>query len=409
MADAALTRVALSQGMQASSGEVAACPPEEALDWEAEEAALQVELAEDLMQLEALEQRLRRLGSEADQEVFGVGTALMLEDLPVERVCLFLPAVGFAALRCCGGQAGRRVEALLRQLLQHRKLAACPGPPLLLPLLHFSHCLQAPAFSIHHPGAGLPRSTGGGIELLPEGTAGEGAAARWCPLRVRSRETSALPRFLFGGVPLGWQTCKFQLRGHVTPRVVQLQFRVEREANWTAGEDGLEFSVSLVDSVAPKQPLFALGLAAPSDAERFFRASVRTVVSCRGASGAWQYKQRSWPLGPAMGSAPQQPDPGDASADEEPAGVGEPAAPRTGLRCCWGQVHVEIDWEAGLCAAVVDGRVEGPFDINGDQRQRTTAGLVDSLQFGGTEPTANEVHVAVSSGISVAFPELLVG
>ncbi|CAK0788827.1 unnamed protein product [Prorocentrum cordatum] len=106
------------------------------------------------------------------------------------------------------------------------------------------------------------------------------------------------------------------------------------------------------------------------------RASVRDVVRCAGKASAWAYRQRAWPLG---AGAPAE---GPRQEGAATSGLSERL-----------RLHVEFDWEASSCAALVDGRVEGPFGF---------------AEFGGAEPTVDQVRLQLSPEMGVDFAQLLV-
>lgn len=418
------------------------------LDVEAAEATLQAELEQDLRELEALDRRLRHLSGANDA---GAATAaasaaaapcehedrldvddpactaiwawrppdsncqgLSLEDLPFEPICVYLQAAPFATLQRASRGLAAALRALLELLEERRRASGCPGPPLLLSLLRFSHSVQAPCFALcgeagRRCSAAQPQprlKVGYALEVLPPAEVDPDGQMEWCPLRLRGKRSTAPLRHSLAGASTGWNTCVCKLPRLVTPRVVQTRLVVEPPLG--PPEDvpqhqGPRFRIALVDSASPLQPLFALclgggGPLAGSHTSRMLSASVREVVSCRGGpAGAWMYRQCAWPLGVRP--------PGEAGAGGNAPAVAPPVVQDDQWLC----LHFEFDWEASLCAALVDGRIEGPLDVSSRRRMQTSVGWVDSTEFSGAEPTVDEVHIDVAPGICVAFAELLVG
>lgn len=346
------------------SADVAAACPDEL----SQLLSLEAQLEEDLRQLYALEQRIHRLDGESGSHGH-LHSMAMLEDLPVERICGLLTAKDFAALRQCGGQPGRRAGQLLEQLAEYHKAAPLPGPPLLLRLIHFTHCLQAARLTLSHHEGDLSSclKMGYAVEALPPLRVGMAGAERWSPLRLSSKPHAPHRAAAGGDCIAGWHTCLWRLGAHITPHVLQLQLLVE-----SPHEKNDSVKVGLVDSAVPGQPLFTVIQESVDEHRPFLHASIREVVKCRGARGAWAYKQRDWILG-------------DAGSTAE-----------------WIELHFEFDWQAGLCVAMVNGRVEGPLDTHQERSQ------ID-VEFGGMEPTVDQVRIQVPMGMSVSFAELLVG
>jgi len=336
---------------------------------EALEAALQGELETSLKELGDLDLRLCRLGNET--LCHDPSQVVLLEDLPLERICPFLPANGFATLRLCGGQVGRRVQEFLDQLAQYHKTSDCPGPPMLLSLLHFSHCVQAPHLSFTGSQDVPAGSIGCALEQLPPFLVGSDEAEKWCPVRLRSKLRRSQA---YGGERVG-HTCTWRIRRHVTPRILQLTFCVD--VGVLQEECGQQVCLSLVDAAVPRQPLFSVTQEHTKHGPTLV-ASLREVVSCRGAPGTWAFKQRSWPL--------------EAEGHELST-------------CAWTQLHFEFDWDAALSVAMVNGHVEEPLDLHAP----CSGGRVDNTEFGGADPTVDQLHIKVAPGMSLAIAELLVG
>lgn len=315
----------------------------------------------------------------------------------MEHVCLFLPVLGLAALRMVGDMLGAKVCSLLDRVAEQWRGSAAfsLGVPLLLPLLRFLHCTQAPLLALRAAASGgaslqgLAASPGLreglAVSVLPAGWIGASGDERWCPLRLEGAPGTGLHRSI-RGVSAAYR-CSCSIGAHVTPHFLRAQICCEHASEDLATVPGWsDVSLSLVDTAVPEQPLFSVtwdcspllpgrGGATP---ETSLSARVRVVARCRGSAGAWHYQQKAWPLGLAYS-----------------------AADARGPGAQWLQLHVEFDWEACLCAALVDRRVEGPLELHEPE-------MPDARLFSGCEPTVDQLQIRVVPGVALSFAELVV-
>jgi len=408
---------------------------------------------------------------------------LELEDLPLERICLFVTVPGLVRLRMAGVALGLQVAMLLERLVQRWHAVV---PPLLLPLLHFLSCVQAPLLDLSclmeeetwAPQArSLPRSgpllqAGHAVEVSRGIWAGQPGSECFCPLRLEaepSRQGRAPPRD--GAPPRSYPSsfvleasfsrppsnqdgayiCSWALGGHTTPRVLRLCLHCELAAEMASMP--AEVSVSLVDTAVPKQPLFSVSwevcevdnCSVKAWRQRFrpalvvthlLRATLREVVGCPGGTlASWTYRQSAWSLGrcdaadraaaflsarglssvwcssiSGLGGSGDGEDSTSAACElsvgEAVPASREPRGPCGRTFGPWLQLHFEFDWENALCVALVNGCV---VSRQQDTQELGSLGIDRRREFGGAEPTVDQVRIQLPPGVSLALAEFLVG
>ncbi|CAE7038438.1 unnamed protein product [Symbiodinium natans] len=326
--------------------ELAADSPCERADSDALEEELEKELQDLEAEVQVLQHRLEKLQP-----------APSFEALPLEQLCLHLPAKEFATLSSAGQELQRMLQQLLPQLLKGLAMQAKAGRsgrqlPLGLTPLVLWQSLREPVLSVDTACPALGR----GLLVL-----------NLYPLRLRSvnvprsRSHSNIHQILQPH-ELTWK-----MRGQLTPRVLRGKLSCSIAPVRGAAES--EMSIVLLDSAVPKQPLITLSWDLhPGSCGCYYniRASIREVVSSR---SSWAYRQHTWILGDGTLRA---------RSDSEQEYVLT--------------FHLEIDWGMARCWILVQGRYKE---------------LCLESVCSGASPTADELRLQLSPGTTASLSELL--
>lgn len=314
---------------------------------------LEKELEKELQDLEAevqvLQHRLDKLKP--------LDTRPSIEALPLEQLCLHLPAKEFATLSSTGQELQRVLQQLLPQLLKGlATLQAKAGRllPLGLTPLALWQSLREPVISVDTACPALGR----GLLVL-----------NLYPLRLRSVNVLR-SRSMHGNI-LQPHELAWKMGSQLTPRVLRGKLSCSIAPIRGAAES--EMSILLLDSAVPKQPLITLSWELrPVSRGCYYniRASVREVVSTR---SSWAYRQHTWSLGD--GTLRARPSEND---------VREYAL----------TYHLEIDWAMARCWILVQDRLQE---------------LCLESSCGGASPTADELRLQLSPGTTASLSELLLG
>jgi len=293
---------------------------------------LEKELEKELQDLEAevqvLQHRLDKLQP--------LNTRPSIEALPLEQLCLHLPAKEFATLSSTGQELQRVLQQLLPQLLKGlAMLQAKAGRllPLGLTPLALWQSLREPVISVDTACPALGR----GLLVL-----------NLYPLRLRSVNVLR-SRSMHGNI-LQPHELAWKMGNQLTPRV--LRGKLSCSIAPIRGTAESEMSILLLDSAVPKQPLITLSWELrPVSRGCYYniRASIREVVSTR---SSWAYRQHTWSLG-------------DGTLRARPS--------ENDVREYVLTYHLEIDWAMARCWILVQDRLQAWNRAVVEHRQRLTS------------------------------------